>query len=128
LSYGSEAEVRAGCVEGDAELSGVAAYLGEEETSLDASHGRGRKRREVRVLPQLASGLHADEPVAQVRFPAFETCGDRCSSGGVDLGELPGKRADRAAAARLPFDLMLDEEIKPAVDAGPGVEVLKELA
>src|SRR5439155_8568481 len=38
-SGGGEAEVVAGCVEGGAELVGVAADLGEEEAALDAGHG-----------------------------------------------------------------------------------------
>src|SRR5207245_8218932 len=78
-------------------------------------------------VAQLAAGFHAGEAVAEVRFPAFETCGDRCSGSGVALGELAGEGADRAAATRLPLDLVLDHEVEPAVDAGPGVEVVKEL-
>ena len=62
------------------------------------------------------------------RASQFETSGDRCSGGGVALGELTGEGADWAAAACLLLDLVLDHEVEPAVDAGPGVEVVKELA
>src|SRR5467141_739484 len=127
-SGGGEAEVVARCVEGGAELVGVAADLGEEEAALDAGHGGSGERGGVGVLAQLAAGFHADEAVAEVRFPAFETCGDRCPGGGVALGELAGEGADRAAAARLLLDLVLDHEVEPAVDAGPGVELVKEIA
>src|SRR2546422_2002435 len=128
VSGGGEAEVVARCVEGGAELVGVAADLGEEEAALDAGHGGRGERGGVGVVAQLAAGFHAGEAGAEVRFPAFEPCGDRCSGGGVALGELAGERADRATAARLLLDLVLDHEVEPAVDAGPGVEVLKELA
>jgi hypothetical protein len=74
---GGEAEVRAGRVEGDAELARVAADLGDEEADLDAGHGGGRERGGVGVFAELASGLHAGQAVAQVRFPAFEAGGDR---------------------------------------------------
>jgi len=127
-SGGGEAEVVAGCVEGDAELVGVAADLGEEEAALDAGHGGSGERGGVSVVAQLAAGFHADEAIAEVCFPAFETRADRSSGGWVALGELAGEGADRAAAARLLLDLVLDHEVEPAVDAGPGVEVVKELA
>src|SRR3989441_8428104 len=127
-SGGGKAEVVAGCVEGGAELVGLAADLGEEEAALDAGHGGGGERGGVGVVAQLAAGFHADEAVAEVRLPAFETCGDRCPGSWVALGELAGERADRAAATRLLLDLVLDHEVEPAVDAGPGVEVVKELA
>src|SRR2546422_833434 len=127
-SGGGEAEIVARCVESGAELVGLAADLGEEEAALDAGHGGSGERGGVGVVAQLAAGLHAGEAVAEVRFPAFETCGDRCSRGGVALGELAGEGADRAAAARLLLDLVLDHEVEPTVDAGPGVEVVKELA
>jgi hypothetical protein len=42
--------------------------------------------------------------------------------------ELAGERADRAAAACLALDLELDECVEPAVDAGPRVEVVEQLA
>jgi hypothetical protein len=74
---GGEAEVRAGRVERDAELARVAADLGDEEPALDAGHGGGRERGGVGVFAELASGLHAGQAVAQVRFPAFEAGGDR---------------------------------------------------
>src|SRR5438309_1521762 len=76
-SGGGEAEVVARCVEGSAELVGVAADLGEEEAALDAGHGGSGERGGVGVVAQLAAGFHAGEAVAEVRFPAFETCGDR---------------------------------------------------
>ena len=76
-SGGGEAEVVARCVEGGAELVGVAADLGEEEAALDAGHGGSGERGGVGVVAQLAAGFHAGEAVAEVRFPAFETCGDR---------------------------------------------------
>lgn len=38
--------------------------------------------------------------------------------------ELACEGANRAAAARLLLDLMLDHEVEPAVDAGPRVEVV----
>jgi hypothetical protein len=44
-----------------------------------------------------------------VLFPAFEAGGDRRPGVWVALRELAGERADRATAARLPADLMLDE-------------------
>src|SRR5437899_7587211 len=118
-SCGGEAEVVAGCVEGDAELVGVAADLGEEEAALDAGHGGGGERGGVGVFAQLAAGSHSGEAVADVSFPAVEAGGDRCSCVWVALGELAGERADRAAAARLLLDLMLDHEVEPAVDASP---------
>src|SRR2546428_5630474 len=127
-SGGGEAEVVARCVESGAELVGVAADLGEDEAALDAGHGGSGERGGVGVVAQLTAGFHAGEAVAEARFPAFETCGDRCSGGGVALGELAGEGADRAAAARLLLDLVLDHEVEPAVDAGPGVEVVKQLA
>src|SRR5207247_6942857 len=74
------------------------------------------------------TGSRAGEAVAQVRFPAFEAGGDRHSGVWVALRELAGERAERATAARLPVDLMLDECIEPAVDSGPGVQVVEELA
>jgi hypothetical protein len=74
---GGEAEVRAGRVERDAELARVAADLGDEEPALDAGHGGGRECGGVGVFAELASGLHAGQVVAQVRFPAFEAGGDR---------------------------------------------------
>src|SRR2546429_10023171 len=43
-SGGGEAEVVARCVEGSAELVGVAADLGEEEAALDAGHGGSGER------------------------------------------------------------------------------------
>jgi hypothetical protein len=61
----------------DAELARVAADLGDEEAALDAGHGGGRERGGVGVFAELASGLHAGQAVAQVRFPAFEAGGDR---------------------------------------------------
>ena len=76
-SGGGEAEVVARCVAGSAELVGVAADLGEEEAALDAGHGGSGERGGVGVVAQLAAGFHAGEAVAEVRFPAFETCGDR---------------------------------------------------
>src|SRR5439155_27367752 len=96
--------------------------------ALDAGHGCGGERGGVGVFAQLATGSHAGEAVAQVRFPAFEAGGDRRSGAWVALRELAGERAERATAARLPSDLMLDECIEPAVDTGPGVQVVEELA
>jgi len=125
---GYEADVVARCVEGGAELVGVAADLGEEEAAWMLAMVAVASAAGVGVVAQLAAGFHASEAVAEVRFPAFETYGDRCSGGGVALGELAGEGADRAAAARLLLDLVLDHEVEPAVDAGPGVEVVKELA
>ena len=107
-SGGSEAEVVARSVEGYAELTRVAADLGEEEAALDACHGGGGERGEVGVFAQLAAGLHAREAVADVRFPAVEAGGDRRTRLWVVLGELADERADRAAAARVLADLMLD--------------------
>ena len=107
-SGGGEAKVRAGCVEGDAELARVAAHLGEEEAALEAGHGGGGERGGVRVCPQLAPGLHAGEALAQVRFPPLEAGGDGRSGAGVLFGELADEAADRAATSCLPFDLMLD--------------------
>jgi len=104
-----DAQVVARCVERDAELVGVAADLGEEEPALDAGHGGGGERGGVGVFAQLATGSHAGEAVAQVRFPAIEAGGDRRSGVWVALRELAGERAERAAAARLPSDLMLEE-------------------
>jgi len=127
-SGGDGAEVCAGCVEGDAELVGVAADLGEEEAALDAGHGGGGERGGVGVFAQLASGLHTGEAVADVRFPAVEAVDDRGSGLRVVLGELADERADWTAAARLLADLILDHEVEPAVDAGPRVEVVEELA
>src|SRR5256712_2695100 len=127
-SGGGEAEIVARCVESGAELVGVAADLREEEAALDAGHGGSGERGGVGIVAQLAAGFHAGEAVAEVPFPAFETCGDRCPGGWVALGELAGEGADRAAAARLLLDLVPDQEVEPAVDAGPGVEVVKELA
>src|SRR5438132_6871022 len=66
-------------------------------------------------------------PSRTVRFPAVEAGGDRRSSFGIALGELPGERAYRATAARLLFDLVLDHELEPAVDAGPRIEVVEQL-
>jgi hypothetical protein len=43
-SGGGDPAVVACCVEGDAELAGVAADLGEEKTTLDACHGGGCER------------------------------------------------------------------------------------
>ena len=63
------------CVEHDAELVGVAADLREEEPALDAGHSAGGERGGVGVFAQLATGSHASEAVAQVRFP-------RCEAGG----------------------------------------------
>jgi hypothetical protein len=103
-----EAEVRAGCVEGDAELARVAADLGEDEAAVDGGGGGG-ERGGAGVSAEPASGLHAGEAVAEVRFPAFEAGGDRCSGVWVALGELSGERVDRAAVAGLPVDLVLDE-------------------
>src|SRR5438309_669074 len=93
----------------DAELLGFATDLGDEEPALDSVHGRGGERGGVVVFAQLATGSHAGEAVAQVRFPAVEAGGDRRSSVWVALRELAGERAERATAARLPADLMLDE-------------------
>src|SRR5258707_8064876 len=87
-SGGGEAEVVAGCVEGGAELVGLAADLGEEEAALDAGHGGRGERDGVGVIAQLAAGFHADKAVAEVPFPASETRGDRCPGGWVALGEL----------------------------------------
>ena len=116
-SGGGEVEVVAGCVEGDAELLGVAADLGEEEAALDAGHGGGGECGGVGVLAELAAGLHAGEAVAEVGFPAVEASGDRRSGFWVAFGELAGEGADWAAAARLLVDPMLDYEVEPAVDA-----------
>src|SRR3989442_13928684 len=123
VSGGGEAEVVARCVEGGAELVGVAADLGEEEAALDAGHGGRGERGGVGVVAQLAAGFHAGEAVAEVRFPAFETCGDRCSGSGVALGELAGEAAALAAAARLPGELVPNHEVEPAGDPGPGGDV-----
>src|SRR2546422_1395355 len=101
VSGGGEAEVVARCVESGAELVGVAADLGEEEAALDAGHGGRGERGGGGVVAQLSAGFPADEAVAEVPFPPFETCGDRCPGGWVALGELAGEGADRAAAARL---------------------------
>jgi hypothetical protein len=76
---------------------------------LDAGHGGGGERGGVGVFAELASGLHVGEAVADVRFPAFEAGGDRCSGVWVSFGELTGARADRAAAAGLPVDPVLYE-------------------
>src|SRR5207237_5192940 len=65
--------------------------------------------------------------VTDVRFPAVEAGGDRRSSFGIALSELAGERAYRATAVRLLFDLVLDHELEPAVDAGPRIEVVKQL-
>jgi len=54
-SGGSEAEVVARSVEGYAELTRVAADLGEEEAALDACHGGGGERGGVGVFAQLAA-------------------------------------------------------------------------
>src|SRR3989442_7948854 len=88
VSGGGEAEVVARCVEGGAELVGVAADLGEEEAALDAGHGGRGERGGVGVVAQLAAGFYAGEAVAEVRFPAFENRGDRCSGRRGALGEL----------------------------------------
>src|SRR5437588_10861695 len=108
-SGGRGAEVVARCVERDAELVGVAADLGEEESALDAGHSGSGERGGVGVFAQLATGSHAREAVAQMLFPAFEAGGNRRPGVWVALRELAGERADRAAAARLPADLMPDE-------------------
>jgi len=108
-SGGRDAQVVARCVERDAELVGVAADLSEEESALDAGHSGGGERGGVGVFAQFATGSHAGEAVAQVLFPAFEAGGDRRPGGWVALRKLAGERADRAAAARLPVGLMLDE-------------------
>jgi hypothetical protein len=127
-SGGGEAEVVARGIEGDAELARVAADLGEEKAALNACHGRGCKRGEVGVFAQLAAGLHARQAVADMRFPAVEAGTDGYPCLWVVLRELADEGADRAAAARVLADLMLDHEVEPAVDASPGVEVVKELA
>jgi hypothetical protein len=106
---------------------GVAADLGEEQPALDAGHRGGGERGGVGVFAQLATDSHPREALANVRFPAVEASSDRRSGLRIALGELAGERADRAAAARLLRDLMLDHEIEPAVDAGPRVEVAEEL-
>src|SRR5207245_1335966 len=90
-SGGGEAEVVARCGEGGAELVGVAADLGEEEAALDAGHGGSGERGGVGVVAQLAAGFHAGEAVAEVRFPAFETCGDRCSGSGSLSASWPAR-------------------------------------
>ncbi len=95
---------------------------------MDAGHGGGGKVGGVRVLPELASGLHAREAVAKVRFPACKAGGDRCSAVWVVLGQLAHKAADRAAAGCLTFDLHPNVEVEPPVDAGPRVQVAEKVA
>lgn len=45
----------------------------------------------------------------EAAFPAAEPVGDRGARPRVALGELPGKRAERAAAAGLTFALKPDQ-------------------
>src|SRR5579862_829357 len=123
-----EPEVRPRRIERDAELARVAAHLREQEPALDAGHRRAREFCRFGVAAELAAGLHPDEAVAEMGFPAVEAGGDRRPGAGVLFCELAGERADRAAAACLPVDLELDERVEPAVDAGPGVEVVEEVA
>jgi len=68
---------------------------------------RGERGR-VGVFAQLATVLMRLRPRASA-LPAFEAGGDRRPGVWVALRELAGERADRAAAARLPAGLMLDE-------------------
>jgi hypothetical protein len=59
--------------------------------------------------------FHPRQALTHVRFPAVEAGGNRRSSFGIALGELAGERACRATAAPLLFDLVLDDELEPAV-------------
>lgn len=122
------AEVVARCVERDAELVGVAADLGEEKSALNTGHGGGGEHAGISIFAQPATASHTGETVAQAPFPALEAGGDRRPGLWVALRELAGERAERAAAACLLVGLMLDECVEPAVDTGPGVQVVEEFA
>jgi hypothetical protein len=41
---------------------------------------------------------------------------------------LADQHADRAAATRVPLDLILNECLKPAMDPRPGIQVVEEFA
>src|SRR2546429_8152632 len=76
-SGGGEAEVVARCVEGSAELVGVAADLGEEEAALDAGHGGSGERGGGGGGSQLAAGFYSGGGGAGGGFPAVGTRGGR---------------------------------------------------
>jgi len=109
------------------QLCGVTADLGEQQAALEQRHGSGRQLTGVGVDRETPARLHTLEAIAQVCLPALEGVGQGGAGERVALGELTNERSDGAAPARLALLLESHQGAEPAVDAGPGIEVIEQL-
>ena len=117
------AQVRVRGVQGDAELLGVAARLGEHEPALNRREGAAGEARGIRAAAELALRSHLLEPVAERGFPAVVASGELASCLLIGFGQLAGEAADRTTADGLALDLQLNEVVEPARDRVPRREV-----
>src|SRR5439155_22975915 len=115
-------EVGVSGVEGEGELAGIAAGLGEDEPALNRGEGGGRESARVGSAIELPALLHGLQAPAKRFLPARERVGEGVASLLVGFGELTDERSDRAASASAAGDLQLDERIEPGADGLPAVE------
>lgn len=89
----------------------LALELGEQQAALE--RGECREGEVVGVGVEFAAVVHRLEAAADRRLPAQETAGRGEPCLGVGLGDLAAEGADRAAAAALHPELVLDQRVPP---------------
>src|ERR1035441_4164706 len=108
--------------EGAPELVGIAAYLCEQESSLQRGHDCIAQLSRGHVVAQIAALLHGGESGHQGLLPAVEGGGEDSPRWFVTFGELTDQRTDGTPTDRAAGNGGRDFPGEPTVDARQAVQ------